>query len=156
MKIAKKEALLVRQTYTRTLKKLSVAQRFRNHPKNKSKARKADRKVKTIAGRLVRELERKLSDNTIYQKEINIFKQAHKKRAAIEPTIGHLKTDHRLARNFYKGVVGDNVNIMLAAANFNFKRMMNKWKSSFCLFFQEFFYAFKIIFLKNCNLKCAF
>jgi len=26
---------------------------------------------------------------------------------------------------------------MLAAAAYNFKRMMNKWKSSFYLFFQE-------------------
>jgi IS5 family transposase len=61
--IAEKEGLPIRQTYTRTLKKLSIAQRFRNHPKNKAKARKADRKVKTIAGRLIRELERNLSPN---------------------------------------------------------------------------------------------
>ena len=33
-------------------------QRFRNHPRNKWKARKAARKEKTLAGRLVRELER--------------------------------------------------------------------------------------------------
>lgn len=58
--------------------------------------------------------------------------QRHKKRAGIEPIIGHLKTDHRLNRNFYKGIVGDNINIMLAAAAFNFKRMMNKWKIYFC------------------------
>lgn len=55
-KIAEAEGLPVRQSYRRTLKKLGVDQRFRNHPKNKGKARKADRKVKTIAGRLVREL----------------------------------------------------------------------------------------------------
>ena len=48
------------------------------------------------------------------------------KRVAIEPIIGHIKTDHRLNRNFYKGIVGDNINIMLAAAAFNFKRIMNK------------------------------
>jgi IS5 family transposase len=44
--------------------------------------------------------------------------KAHKKRAGIEPVIGHLKNDHRLNRNFYKGIVGDNINIMLAAAAF--------------------------------------
>src|SRR5690606_11632603 len=44
------------------------------------------------------------------------LKEAHRKRAAIEPVIGHLKTDHRLGRNFYKGIIGDNINIMLAAA----------------------------------------
>ena len=46
------------------------------------------------------------------------------KRAGIEPTIGHLKADHRLSRNFYKGVKGDAINIMLAAAAYNFKRAM--------------------------------
>jgi len=73
--------------------------------------------------------------------------KAHRKRAAIEPIIGHLKSDHRLGRNFYKEVVGDNINIMLAAAAFNFKRMMNKWKSSFLSFFQMFYYSImKLIF----------
>lgn len=251
-KIAETEDLPIRQSYTRTLKKLGVDQRFRNHPKNKWKARKADRKVKTIAGRLVRELERNLLPNSIYQSDIDLFKRIlsqkksdnnkiysvhepdvqciskgkeHKKyefgnkvsiiytqttgviigalgfrnpydghtiessleqterllgkrtiktligdrgykgprevndtnieipkpfsdkrqskyqqnklkkkfkrRAAIEPINGHLKTDHRLGRNFYKGIEGDNINVMLAAAAYNFKRMMNKWKSSF-------------------------
>ena len=46
------------------------------------------------------------------------------KRAGIEPTIGHLKTDHRLSRNFYKGVKGDAINVLLAAAAYNFKRAM--------------------------------
>ena len=44
------------------------------------------------------------------------------KRAGIEPTIGHLKADHRLSRNFYKGVKGDAINVLLAAAAYNFKR----------------------------------
>src|SRR5690606_27747635 len=59
------------------------------------------------------------------------LRKAHRKRASIEPVIGHLKADHRVNRNFYKGIFGDNINIMLAAAAFNFKRMMNKWKKSF-------------------------
>ena len=46
------------------------------------------------------------------------------KRAGIEPTIGYLKSDYRLSRNFYKGVKGDAINIMLAAAAYNFKRAM--------------------------------
>lgn len=75
LEIAKKEQLPIRQTYTRILKKLSVDQRFRNHPKNKSKARKADRKVKTIAGRLVRELERNLHPESVHQKTIVLFKK---------------------------------------------------------------------------------
>jgi len=247
--IAEKEELEVRQTYTRTVKRLILDQRFRHHPKNYGKARKADRKIKTIAGRLVRELERKLPAANDYINDLELFKKVllqkrndqqkiyslhephvqcigkgkeHKKyefgskvsitttknsgviigalnipkndydghtlapalaqqqrltghvlnnnyadrgyrgvknvagttiiipqvksnstayqkqklrnafrrRAAIEPKIGHLKTDHRLSRNFYKGIIGDNINVMLAAAAMNFKRMMNKWKEN--------------------------
>jgi len=253
--IADKEGLELRQSYRRTLKRLGVDQRFRNHPKSYRKALKADRKVKTIAGRLVRELGRKLQagahatelamftkvlaqkrkdSNKIYSlhepevrciakgkehkkyefgskvsititqgtnviigalnipdndydghtleavlnqqerltghqlKEVYVdrdykgvklihetlihspktfssklsrykrtkLKKGFTNRAAIEPRIGHLKTDHRLSKNFYKGIQGDTINGMLAAAAMNFKRMMNIWKVNpiFCLF----------------------
>lgn len=251
IKIADKEGIILRQSYKRVVKKLSYDQRFRNHPRNKKKARVADRKIKTIAGRLVRDLERKLIAYSPHMADLQLFKSVlaqcrtdknkiyslhepevqciskgkeHKKyefgnkacivhtqntgvivgaksfrneydghtleptldqrnrlleniaktasvdrgckgksqigetkilipkpfndktltkyqqkklrshfrrRAAIEPIIGHLKSDHRLSRNFYKGIIGDNINVMLSAAAFNFKRMMNKWKSSF-------------------------
>lgn len=74
LQIAKKEGLPIRQTYRRVLKRLSIDQRFRNHPKNKSKARRADKKVKTIAGRLVRELERNLGESSKHLPSINRFK----------------------------------------------------------------------------------
>ena len=267
LKIAKKENLTLRQTYTRTIKKLLIDLRFSKHPKNKKKAKKARKKIKTIAGRLVRELQRLLPDNPLYaellelyqqvinqlrntknkiyslhekevcciskgkehkmyefgnkasfvltqntgvvigalgfrnefdghtlkpaleqatkltttkiqtasvdrgykgNKEINgtkiqipkpftskqtdyekrKLKRAHSKRAAIEPIIGHLKKDHRLGINFYKGVVGDNINILLAATAFNLKRMMNKWKVSFFQFFQTILNVFFIHFQK--------
>ena len=273
-KISEEEGLPVRQTYTRTLKKLFRDQRFRNHPKNRKKARKADKKIKTIAGRLVREIDRNLSSNSKYQNEIDLFKlvlaqkrnsknkiyslhepdvcciskgkehkkyefgnkasfvktdtgviigalgfrneydghtlepvlkqverltekapikakvdrgyrgkkrigkteilipstpkksisyykrkklsEAHKKRAGIEPVIGHVKADHRLKRNFYKGITGDNMNIMLAAAAFNFKRMMNKWKSSFCQIFKSSLERILKLFFLNINLNPTF
>jgi IS5 family transposase len=245
--IAEKENIELRQSYTRIIKRLSLDQRFRHHAKNHSKARKADKKIKTIAGRLIRELERKLPPTNSYLADLELFKKvlsqnkddsgkiyslhephtqcmskgkeykkyefgskvsitrtkttgviigainipkndydAHtlpaaieqqqrltghvlendfvdrgyrgiknvlgtniivpsntvaesayqkqilrkgfRRRAAIEPVIGHLKSDHRLSRNFYKGIFGDNINVMLAAAAMNFKRMMNKWK----------------------------
>lgn len=47
------------------------------------------------------------------------------RRSAIEPVIGHLKNYFRLARNFLKGTIGDAVNLLLAAAAFNFKKWMN-------------------------------
>ena len=241
-KIVAKEGLPTRRSYTRKLKAIYRQQRFRNHPKNHKKARRADRELRTIAGRLLRELQRNLGGNRSYDGQINIFIRVinqkrndknkvysihepgvqciskgkeHKKyefgnkvsvvrslsglilgalsfrneydghtidksleqvkrisgkelkrlagdrgyrgkkksgvteilipdipkatdsyykkrkkrklfckRAGIEPTIGHLKSDFRLGRNFYKGVFGDNINIMLAAAAYNFKRAM--------------------------------
>ena len=52
--------------------------------------------------------------------------------------IGHLIQDHRLSRNFYKGIKGDN-NVMIAAAAMNFKRMINKWVCHYGIFFPVFF-----------------
>ena len=46
------------------------------------------------------------------------------KRASIKPTTNHLKSDYRLSRNIYKGVMGDTVNVLLAAAAYNFRRAM--------------------------------
>ena len=60
-KIAKQEGISLRQTYTRTLKQLMIDQRFHNHPKRKKKAKAAMRKIKTIAGRQVRDIERKFT-----------------------------------------------------------------------------------------------
>ncbi len=73
-KIAQQEELPVRQSYTKTLKKLYMHMRFRNHPKNKAKARKADKKAKTITGRLVRELERNLPLDSKYLDILSLFK----------------------------------------------------------------------------------
>lgn len=269
-KIADAEGLPVRQSYRFVLKKLGYSQRFRNHPKNRGKARAADRKVKTIAGRLVRELERNLAPGSRHLTELELFKKVlaqkrsdsgkiyslhepdvqciskgkeHKKyefgnkasiaytqttgvivgakgfradydghtleaaleqveqlvgkrpitatadrgyrgssrigttavqtpkpfakgtsryrqgklksafrrRAAIEPVISHVKHDHRMIRNFYKGIAGDNINILLSAAAFNFKRMMNKWKQAFLRFLQNLIAVFNLIGHYNIN-----
>jgi IS5 family transposase len=261
--ISQKEGLSLRQSYTQVLKKLSIDQRFSNHPRNKNKARKANKKIKTIGGRLVRELERNLVANSVYASDLELFnrilaqkrndnnkvyslhepdvnciskgkehkkyefgnkvsitvtqttgvivgalsftgnpydghtlpevlaqherltgqaakeatvdrgyrgklqinntqinipkpfndktltrymqmklKKQFRRRASIEPKIGHLKSDHRLGRNFYKGIKGDNINVLLAAAAMNFKRMMNLWKSSSLGFSQKLIYCF--------------
>lgn len=244
-KIADKEDIVLRQSYTRTVDKLKIVQRLRKNKGGDKKARKATKRIKTIAGRLVRELERKLPANTLshYSTELNLFKKIllqkksdsnktysihepqvkcytkgkehkrfefgskvsilvtqktgvivgalnfnttehdsktlplaleqhkrltaitakqifldrgyrgpkkvgttivqvpspnknitqtkrkrHRRRAAIEPVIGHLKQSYRLGRNFLKGVNGDQINVLLAAAAMNFKRLMNLWK----------------------------
>lgn len=47
-----------------------------------------------------------------------------KRRAAIEPIIGHLKTDHRLGRNYLKGTQGNDANVVLAAAGYNLAKLL--------------------------------
>ena len=49
-----------------------------------------------------------------------------RRRAAIEPRIGHLKSDFRLDRNFLKGQVGDAINLLLAAAASNLSLWMRQ------------------------------
>ncbi len=279
--IAAEENIEVRQSYTRVLKKLGVDQRFRNHPKNKGKARRADKKIKTIAGRLVRELERRIAVGSRHHNNLELFKKVllqkrsdskkiyslhepdvsciskgkeHKRyefgnkvsvtvtqttgvitgalsfagnpydghtlpavldqhekltgirareattdrgyrgrkeiggtkinipqkfnqklltayqqkklkkqfrrRASVEPKIGHLKSDHRLNRNFYKGITGDSLNILLAAAAMNFKRMMNIWKGSFFALYSKVTVVFTIflnfVHLRTVRTKMAF
>ena len=244
--IAEKENIELRQSYTQTVKKLSIVQRMKRRKNGNVIARKAGKKIKTIAGRLIRDLERKLpsqslqkwgtdlqlfqkvllqkkeDSNKIYSlhepqvkcfskgkehkkyefgskasflitqktgvivgalnfsenihdsktlpaaleqheritgikakevfvdrgypgpKQINdtqVFlpkpnknitlsqRKKHSRRAAIEPTIGHLKHDYRMIKNFLRGSFGDAVNVMLAASAMNFKRMMNLWKA---------------------------
>lgn len=59
-----------------------------------------------------------------------------KRRAAIEPTIGHLKSDHRLDRNYLKGNAGDEVNVILAAAAYNLAKLL-AWFCCVCQFWSK-------------------
>jgi len=47
-----------------------------------------------------------------------------KRRAAVEPSIGHLKNEHRLERNRLKGIAGNEINAILAAAAMNFRKLL--------------------------------
>jgi transposase, IS5 family len=49
-----------------------------------------------------------------------------KRRAAIEPVIGHVKAEHRMDRNYLKGRDGDRINAVLAAAGYNFALLL-RW-----------------------------
>ena len=51
-------------------------------------------------------------------------KRKLKRRGAIEPTIGHLKMDNRMGRNFLKGAEGDRINAVLAAAGYNMRKLI--------------------------------
>jgi len=249
VKKAKKSNITLRRSYKRTSKQLLRDTYNSTHPKRRKKANAAKRKLKTIAGRLVRELERKLPTDD-YVKELELYKKVlaqeqnsknkiyslhepevycmskgkvhkkyeygckasivltqntgiivgamtfktnvydghtlpkvleqverligktpktatvdrgykgkqtigstkiqmpkpplkkdsayqkrkkrkhHRKRAAIEPIISHLKHDHRVANNFLKGQIGDSINFMMAAAGFNFNKLMKKIKEN--------------------------
>lgn len=52
-----------------------------------------------------------------------------KRRAAIEPSIGHMKTDGRLGRNHLLGKVGDHQNAVLSAAGHNLRLILNRLKA---------------------------
>jgi len=60
------------------------------------------------------------------------LRKAFRRRAAIEPVIGHLKQDYRLMRSYLKGILGDSVNVMLAAAAWNLRKWMRE-AVLFCL-----------------------
>ena len=60
------------------------------------------------------------------------IKREFKRRAAIEPVIGHLKEEHRMGRNYLAHASGDAINALLAAAGYNFRRLI-KWLSLLCL-----------------------
>ena len=52
------------------------------------------------------------------------FRRAIRRRAAIEPVIGHLKQDHRMNRCRYKGRVGDTANVAWASLAWNTKKLV--------------------------------
>ena len=271
--MAKEEEIELRQSYTQTVKKLSTIQRFKKNKNGASKAKKASKKIKTIAGVLVRELNRKLTPENLkkHHKKLNLYERVlaqkrsdsnkiyslhepevkcytkgkehkrfefgskvsilvtqktgvivgalnfnstehdsktlglameqhkrltdnsiknifvdrgyrgpktineinicvpkpdknisktkrkrHSRRAAIEPVIGHLKSDYRMNRNFLKGVVGDEINVLLSAAAMNFKRVMNLWKQGLINFLSYIFDAIRMLIFFNQCLKRTF
>ena len=55
-----------------------------------------------------------------------VIRREMRRRAAVEPVIGHLKDDHRMRRNYLKGRDGDRINAVLAAAGYNFSLLL-RW-----------------------------
>jgi transposase, IS5 family len=53
------------------------------------------------------------------------IKRLMKRRAAVEPVIGHQKTDHRMGRNFLAHAIGDAANAVLSAVGYNTRRLLN-------------------------------
>ena len=60
------------------------------------------------------------------------LKRSLKRRQAIEPVIGHLKSDGLLDRNYLKGSEGDHMNVMLSCAGHNLRLILRQLRI-FCL-----------------------
>jgi IS5 family transposase len=56
-------------------------------------------------------------------KRTGYLKRLLKRRNAIEPVIGHSKSDHGLGRNYLKGQQGDQINALLAGCGFNLRKL---------------------------------
>lgn len=73
--------------------------------------------------------------DTAYQKQVK--RKKFRARAAIEPIIGHLKTDFRLAQNYFQGETGPQINALLCATAWNMKKMMEILKQKIIFYFYQ-------------------
>ena len=67
------------------------------------------------------------ADTQVYlsgRKLSGTLKRLLRRRAAIEPVIGHLKQDHRMKRNYLKGQAGDQINALLVGSGFNLRKLL--------------------------------
>ena len=71
-KVAKAEGIKVRQSYAREVKCLKLTQRSRGKSYSRKKVARADRRMRTIAGRLVRELLRELPSDSKYREHLEL------------------------------------------------------------------------------------
>ena len=69
------------------------------------------------------------------------LKKLMKRRAAVEPVIGHIKNEHRMDRNYLAGKAGDAINAILAAAGYNFRLLLNWLRDFLRLILTAFFSA---------------
>jgi IS5 family transposase len=54
-------------------------------------------------------------------------RKRRRRRSAVEPKIGHLKSDHRMGRCFLAGLHGDAINAVLAAAGANMRKLLRRF-----------------------------
>jgi len=89
--------------------------------------------------------------DTRYQKQTK--RKKCKSRAAIEPIIGHLKTDYRMQQNYLWNEKGIQINAFMAATAWNLKKMMEKLKEKLNQFFRLIF--IKVFLSKYYSLNLA-
>ena len=77
------------------------------------------------------------------------IKQKMKRRQAIEPLIGHMKNEAKLGLCRLKGIQGDKINAVLAAAGYNLILILNYIRKLFDFFvnlnFQTIYKKYKLV-----------
>jgi len=104
---------------------LSSANKHRTKPIVEAICDRGYRGKKEVDGTVICIPDSPKKKDTKYQKEQK--RKKFRRRAAIEPIIGHVKSDHRMQRNYLKGFIGDEINLLLAATAFNLKKWMNNF-----------------------------
>ncbi len=87
--------------------------------------------------------------DTAYQRQLK--RKKFRSRAGIEPIIGHLKTDHRMAQNYLLDESGIQINALMACTAWNLKKLMEILKENAKKFFRIIFIRCftKNVFLRN-------
>ena len=96
------------------------------------------------------EIPKNTKEKSKYKQEV--ARKRFRARAAIEPTISHLKRNHALGLNFLKGVAGDIHNALLAGIGYNIKMRFNQIKVQIVLWLEFLILIFANVFFKI-NLK---
>jgi len=65
------------------------------------------------------------------------MKKELKRRSAVEPVIGHMKTDGKLGRNYLLGGLGDKINALLCGAGHNIRLILKKLREKLLFLFAE-------------------
>jgi len=89
--------------------------------------------------------------DTTYQKRAK--RKKFRRRAAIEPVIGHLKTHFRMGQNYLSGKESPQINAFLAATGWNLKKMMRKLKKEINQSIKWLVYPAIVIQLKKININ---
>jgi IS5 family transposase len=64
------------------------------------------------------------------RKRTGLLKRLLRRRSAIEPVIGHSKSDHALGRNYLQGQRGDQINALLVGCGFNLRKLCHFFSST--------------------------
>ena len=65
-----------------------------------------------------------ITSQRIKGKAGSALRKRKKRRSAVEPKIGHMKSDNRMSRNYLKGVEGDRINTLLAGIGANVRKLL--------------------------------